>query len=101
MSGPLTRDVRHEDEMITKRKLEEYIWAGGDIDGWSRSGRQSDITDEEWRMIDTMLTAITIIRRGLAADAFVNEHREMVQKNFDCEKTYKDLKEYELKIRKT
>ena len=87
--------------MITKQKLDEYIWAGGDIDGWSRSGRESDITDDEWRMIETMLTAITIIRRGLAADVFVREHRQLVQKNFDCDQTYRDLVEYECKSRKT
>jgi len=83
--------------MITKDKLAEYVWCGGDIDGWSRSGRQSDITDDDWRKIDIMLSAITIIRRGLAAETFKQDHYQMVRDNVDCDETYKELVAYEKK----
>ncbi len=83
--------------MITKDKLAAYIWAGGDIDGWSRSGRQSDITDDEWRKIDILLSAITVIRRGLAAECFKQDHHQMVRENVDCDETYKELVAYEKK----
>jgi hypothetical protein len=62
--------------MITQDKLREYIWAGGDIDGYARSGRRSDITDGDWFLIDGMLSAFSIIRRGLAADTFKKQHQD-------------------------
>jgi hypothetical protein len=86
--------------MITKDKLAEYIRAGGDIDGWSRSGRTSDITDDDWRKIDILLSAITIIRRGLAAEGFKKAHYQMVREHFDCDETYRALVDYEKKSEK-
>jgi hypothetical protein len=83
--------------MITRDKLAEYIWASGDIDGWCRSGRQSDIADDDWRKIDILLSAITVIRHGLAAECFKQDHYQMVRENVNCDETYKDLVAYEKK----
>ena len=83
--------------MITKKKLDEYIWAGGDIDGYSRSGRTSDITDQDWSFIDQTLSAITMIRRGLVSDSFRREHEQTVKREFDSLKTYEVLKQFEIK----
>lgn len=81
--------------MITQDKLREFIWAGGDIDGYARSGRRSDITDVDWFLIDRMLSAITIIRRGLAADTFRKQHEDQVREAFDSMETYQMMQEYE------
>jgi len=86
--------------MITKDKLAEYIRYNGDMDGWCRSTRQSDITDDDWRQIDTILSAITVIRRGLAAESFKKDHNQMVQENIDCDETYTALVTYEKKSEK-
>lgn len=85
--------------MITRQKLSEYIWAGGDIDGYSRSGRHSDITDEDWSVIDRTLSAITILRRGLGADSFRRQHEECIGKVFDSMETYELLVKYEAQKR--
>jgi hypothetical protein len=84
--------------MITQGKLREYIWANGDIDGYARSGRVSDITDGDWLLIDRMLSAISIIRRGLAADTFKQQHQDQVREAFDSMETYKALQNYEAQI---
>lgn len=81
--------------MITRAKLDEYIWADGDIDGYARSGRRGDISDQDWFLIDEMLSAISMIRRGLAADSFTREHQARVQEVFESEDTYNFLVEYE------
>ena len=82
-------------DMITQDKLHEYIWAGGDIDGYARSGRRGDITDNDWFLIDQMLSAISIIRRGLAADTFKKQHLDQVREAFDSMDTYQALQNYE------
>lgn len=83
--------------MITKDKLQEYIWADGDMDGYSLSGRTGPITYDDWHFLDQMVTAITMIRRGLAADSFRRDHEETVRREFDCRSTYQMLTEYEMK----
>jgi hypothetical protein len=72
-----------EKQMITRDKLKEYTWADGDIDGWSRSGRTSDITSEEWYCIDGFFSEITVIRRNLATDGFKEQHVNKVRSHFD------------------
>ena len=83
--------------MITQDKLNEYIWANGDIDGYARSGRSSDITDAEWFFLDKMLSAIMMIRRGLVEDSFRQEHEQAVEQGFDSRATYDALCEFERK----
>jgi hypothetical protein len=80
--------------MITRGKVQEFIWAGGDIDGYARSGRRSDITDGDWFLIEQMLGAISIIRGGLAADSFKKRHEDQVREVFDSPETYELLREY-------
>lgn len=82
--------------MITSSKLREYIWADGDIDGYARSGRKSDITDGEWSLLDQMLSAMSMIRRGLASEEFKSHHEDQVRQTFDCPETYQLLREYEM-----
>jgi len=81
--------------MITDAKLDGYLWAKGDIDGYARSGRDGDISTEEWFVIDRLLSAITMIRRGLAAPEFIQTHETEVKELFDCKATYRKLVECE------
>jgi hypothetical protein len=83
--------------MITKDKLREYIWADGDMDGYSRSRRCGPITDADWHFLDQMVSAIAMIRRGLVADSFQKDHDDTVSREFDSPSTYKILEEYEMK----
>jgi hypothetical protein len=84
--------------MITEAKLKEYIWCRGDIDGYIRSGRveKNIITDEDWKFIDEMITKIRLIRTGLAAKKFVENH-EKEKRKFDSVQTYKLLQNFEQK----
>lgn len=91
-TGELSRSLN---DMITQDKLNEYIWAGGDIDGYARSGRSSDITDADWLFLDKMVSAITMIRQGLVSDSFEREHEQVVGKEFDSRATYDALCEFE------
>jgi hypothetical protein len=96
---PISTQTSHSPRLTTATpeaaKLREYIWAGGDIDGYARSGRRSDITDGDWFLIDGMLSAFSIIRRGLAADTFKKQHQDQVRKAFDSMETYQALQDYE------
>lgn len=86
--------------MITQTKLNEYFWANGDIDGYARSGRDGDnsrISTDEWFSIDRLLSAITIIHRGLAAPEFKQRHYAEVARLFDSETTYQQLVEFQRK----
>ena len=81
--------------MITRNKVDEYIWARGDIDGYVRSGRSGDVTTVDWIFLDQMVSAITMIRRELASDSFQEEHKQIVEREFDSQDTYDALKNYE------
>jgi len=83
--------------MITREKVKEYIWAGGDIDGYARSGRHSNITDADWFLIDQTVSAIGMIRRGQAAPVFKQRHQEEIRETFDSTGTYELLVDYEAK----
>jgi hypothetical protein len=85
--------------MITEAQLDEYLWAKGDIDGYARSNRDGDISTEEWFVIDRLLSAITMIRRGLAAPEFRQSHETEVENLFDCEATYRKLVRFERESR--
>lgn len=84
--------------MITKAKIIEYTDYDGDIDGYARFGRTklNIITDEDWRIIDQMVTKIGLIRRGLTSREFEEVH-EADKAMFDSPETYKILQEYEEK----
>ena len=94
--APHSGNVRYK-EMITQTKLNEYLWANGDIDGYARSGRDGDISTDEWFSIDRLLSAITIIHRGLAAPEFKQRHYAEVAQLFDSETTYQQLVEFQRK----
>ena len=58
--------------MLTIDKLQMYRRFDGDIDGYSRSrvDDRSGITDEDWRLIDELRQALSIISSGRAAPEF-------------------------------
>ena len=85
--------------MITHTKLKEYMWANGDIDGYARSRRDGDISDKEWFAIDRIVSAITIIERGLASQEFREKHDAEVVRLFDRKSTYQGLVEFSKKER--
>jgi hypothetical protein len=59
--------------MLTLEKLRTYRKFAGDIDGFARShgrGDSSEITDDDWRLIDDLVGALHIIVSGKASPGF-------------------------------
>jgi hypothetical protein len=66
--------------MITERKLQIYAKYSGDIDGWVRTGKGGEvreITDQEWRDIDSILQRMDVVKRGEASADFEEETRRL------------------------
>jgi hypothetical protein len=62
--------------VITNAKLDIYARYRGDADGWARSGTVSELQmlhDEEWYLIDELLSGIKAASSGLASDSFSQE----------------------------
>ena len=72
--------------MITLEKLDIYEKYGGDIDGLIRIGSDAEkiaINDSDWWRISEVVSALLIIRRGLASDDFAR--RNLADIKSECE----------------
>jgi hypothetical protein len=56
-------------------KLQTYLRFNGDIDGWARVSKKSetDITDNEWTLLDQLIQKLTICKRGLGSEEFCRQ----------------------------
>lgn len=82
--------------MITLAKVEIYGRFKGDVDGFSRSGvdpNVSGITDDDWRQIARLCQALSIARSGQASDAFAMETEGALRAATDNEATRNALRE--------
>ena len=61
--------------MLTMPKLQTYIRLNGDIDGWAHVSKKSetDITDDEWTLLDQLIQKLTICRRGQGSEEFCRQ----------------------------
>lgn len=62
--------------MLTVAKLGIYKKFDGDIDGWARSSTgddKSNITDNDWYLIDTLVMDLALIKGGVASPHFSQE----------------------------
>lgn len=87
--------------MITKEKVSEYISFNGDIDGWVRcnADKKGILTEDEWSLIDIVVSEIGLIRKELVAPEFRDEHAQKIHGTFDSTATYDLLVAYENKER--
>jgi hypothetical protein len=81
--------------MITEDKITEYIWCDGDIDAYRCSGRPQFkiINDQEWYLIDKIITRMRLISTGDAPKKYETE-LENDKAEIDSPKTYRILHEY-------
>jgi len=67
--------------MITSDKVRIYEKYDGDIDGFARSSKISELdilTDQDWRFIDEILQRLLIIQSGLGSTDFEEQARAML-----------------------
>ena len=59
--------------MLTVDKLNIYEQFEGNIDGWARAAQArstSDMTDEDWYLIDELLLGLTAVNTGSASPSY-------------------------------
>jgi hypothetical protein len=62
--------------MLTMEKLNTYKKFDGDIDGWARSSigdDNSNVTDDDWYLIDELVMELTEVGKGFASPNFALE----------------------------
>ena len=76
--------------MITISKLKLYQSFNGDIDFFSRVASEREknsISDNEWFLIDSLISDIDLIKNELASESFKTRFQEILKKNFENELT--------------
>ena len=76
--------------MLTIDKLKIYEQFGGDIDAWSRTSRDSastEMMDEDWYLIDELLSALFAVRTGVASRSFSQQLDQQLLANTHDEAT--------------
>ena len=76
--------------MITISKLKLYQSFNGDIDFFSRVASEREknsISDNEWFLIDSLISDIDLIKNELASESFKTRFQENLKKNFENELT--------------
>ena len=71
---------------INARQLAVYKRYRGDEDGLARAGTASEkalMADVKWSSITDAIQRASIVRRGLADEAFERELNEFVRENFE------------------
>lgn len=81
--------------MITLEKLDIYKFFGGDVDGWARLGsplQKRVMKDEDWFVIENFIQELTLVKRGLASESFLESLNKRLQEGCDDETTIQEVK---------
>lgn len=81
--------------MITTEKLNIYQQFNGDIHTWGELGsamEKSAINDDEWLLIDDFIQDLSLIKTGLASEAFIESVDRKINDCCADEYTMQDLK---------
>ena len=78
--------------MIKAEKIAIYRRFKGDIDGLARSGEKADVGDEEWWLIDELLSGLHIIASGMASPEFIERVEQKLLKHVSDEQARKELR---------
>lgn len=81
--------------MITSVKLKIYNKYSGNIDGWARVGKKSELSkmnDDDWILIDELLQSLALVDQGLASESLKAKTIEKLNSHCDSEKTKQELK---------
>lgn len=80
--------------MITLKHIKIYELYKGDGDGFIRcatSDERSIMDYKHWTLINSLVQDITIVKRGLASDAFARTLNERLKEECDSEETVEAL----------
>jgi len=81
--------------VITIDKIKIYKRFNGDIDGWARIGTKEEksiMNDNDWFLIEGFIQDISLVKKGLASDAFMKSINERLKENCDSEETIELIK---------
>ncbi|MBO9202146.1 MULTISPECIES: hypothetical protein [Niastella] len=84
--------------MITLDKVKIYQRFNGDVDRWARGGTKEErsiMNDSDWFLIDSFIQDGNLVRKGLAADSFMDSVNERLNENCDSEETIQAIREME------
>jgi hypothetical protein len=74
--------------MITVEKIKIFDNYDGDIDGFSRVGRDYEkelIDDDDWSVIDKFLHNVGMINKGLSSQTFTNQTLTEIKQECDID----------------
>ncbi len=80
--------------MITLHKLSIYSLYSGDLDLFTRSGRESEkrtISDKDWYLIDILIQDANVIVRGLGSEQRLAEATERLAQNSESGEVVKEI----------
>jgi len=89
--------------MLTLGRLRTYEAFGGDIDGHARAGpgaRNPSMRDDDWVLIEELLTGLDSVATGLASPGFAAELERRLRAATPDESTRIALRELALRWRK-
>lgn len=81
--------------VVTKDKIKIYKKYSGDIDGWARVGKKSELelmSDEDWAVIDELIQNLELVEKGVVSDSFMSQTFDKLKKVCDSERTQNELK---------
>jgi hypothetical protein len=75
--------------------VEIYKKFAGDIDHFARTGsamEKLDISDDDWRLIESFLQDLALVDNGLAADSFVESLEARIKVSLESAELTRELK---------
>jgi hypothetical protein len=89
--------------MLTLDKLSTYEAFGGDLDGHARaspSAKNPSMRDDDWALIDELLTGLDSAVSGLASPGFADELEQKLRAATPDDSTRIALRELAMRLRK-
>lgn len=78
--------------MITAELLKQYKRHNGDLDSWSR--KHSTTAYEDWRLIESLIQNLWLMKQNQAGEQLIERTRELMQTNFEDPKARKMLLDF-------
>ncbi|MBX3265413.1 MAG: hypothetical protein KF831_01780 [Acidobacteria bacterium] len=80
--------------MITQEKLKLFVHYRGDLDMWSRTGKEHErnfMASSDWHLIDLLLQDANVIARGLGSKERTELAWERLRQNCESEQVIEEI----------
>lgn len=87
--------------MITKEKLKIFMKYDGNIDDWARRSTKNEkavMSDNDWRVIESLVQDIFLAKKGLASEEFSKNLNDKLNDSCDNQETINALWNVQISI---